>query len=206
MPDSRMKDRALALAGLAQAAELVVRIAHHGSADAATLEASTDSLFRFDADSTDAVYGGAERLRPGLRALASHLQGGKDHAPAAARIALTVLQVERKLRRRQDLLATIADGLRDIERQRAHLGALHPTVLGRLGELYSNTVSQLSPRVLVQGDPQHLSQTAVVAQVRAVLLAAVRSAVLWRQLGGSYWDLALRRRAIVAAVQRWQER
>ena len=33
-------------------------------------------------------------------------------------------------------------------------------------------------------------------QIRAALLAAVRSAVLWRQLGGSYWDLALRRGAM----------
>ena len=30
----------------------------------------------------------------------------------------------------------------------------------------------------------------------AALLAAVRSAVLWRQLGGSYWDFVLRRGAM----------
>jgi high frequency lysogenization protein len=50
---------------------------------------------------------------------------------------------------------------------------------------------------MVQGNPLQLSQAAVVAQIRAALLAAVRSAVLWRQVGGSYWDLALRRGAIL---------
>ncbi|HPA02537.1 MAG TPA: DUF489 family protein, partial [Chiayiivirga sp.] len=64
-------------------------------------------------------------------------------------------------------------------------------------------VSRLPTRVLVQGDPNLLQQEAIVAQVRAGLLAAVRSAVLWRQLRGSYWDFLLRRRAMLDAAQRW---
>ena len=40
----------------------------------------------------------------------------------------------------------------------------------------------------------------MVAEIRAVLLAALRSAVLWRQLGGSLWDLALRRRQLADAA------
>jgi high frequency lysogenization protein len=198
-----MKDRALALAGLAQAAELVVRIANHGSADPVALQACIDSLFRFDADSTEAVYGNAAQLRPGLRSLVSHFEGGDAHTATASRIALTVLQVERKLAGRPDLMQAIGDGLREVDRQREHLGPVHSTVLGRLGDLYAETVSQLTPRVLVQGNPMHLSQASVVAQIRAVLLAAVRSAVLWRQRGGSYWDLLLRRRRLVGAARHW---
>jgi high frequency lysogenization protein len=34
-----------------------------------------------------------------------------------------------------------------------------------------------------------------------VLLAALRSAVLWRQLGGSFRDFLLRRRELVAAIE-----
>lgn len=73
-------------------------------------------------------------------------------------------------------------------------------MLSSLGKLYSETLSHLRPRVLVQGNPHYLGQATVVAEVRAVLLAAVRSAVLWRQLGGSMWDLLLRRRDLAAAV------
>jgi len=198
-----MKERALALAGLVQAIDLVVAIANQGSADAEPLQASIDSVFRLDADSTEEVYGGAAQLRRGLRSLASQLDGGDPQTRTTARIALTVLQVERKLARRPDLLQKIAEGVADIDRQRQHLGTLHSTVVGRLGELYAETVSRLSPRVLVQGNPMHLSQSSVVAQIRAALLAAVRSAVLWRQLGGTYWDLALRRKAIADAARSW---
>lgn len=198
-----MQERTLALAGLVQAVKLVQHAAHEGVGDAPGLEASLASVFRIDADTVESVYGNATLMRPGLEALVAHLEGGNGRDPATSRIAATVLHVERKLVRNRILLGAIREGLVDIERQREHFGIAHPTVLARLGELYANTVSRLSPRVLVQGNPVQLAQPAVVAQIRAELLAAMRSAVLWRQLGGSYWDLILRRRAILAAAMAW---
>jgi high frequency lysogenization protein len=57
--------------------------------------------------------------------------------------------------------------------------------------------------VMVQGNPHYLGQPGVVAEIRAILLAAVRAAVLWRQLGGSYWDFLFSRRAMAAAIDGW---
>jgi high frequency lysogenization protein len=48
--------------------------------------------------------------------------------------------------------------------------------------------------VMVSGNPQQLQQSNVVEKVRTNLLAAVRSAVLWRQVGGRQWQLLLYRR------------
>ena len=79
-----------------------------------------------------------------------------------------------------------------------HLGVYE--VLSALGTLYADTISQLRPRVLVQGNPHYLGQAVVVAEIRAMLLAALRSAVLWRQLDGSLWDFLLRRRELVQAI------
>ena len=75
-------------------------------------------------------------------------------------------------------------------------------MLANLGGLYADTISHLKPRVMVQGNPHYLGQAGVVAEIRALLLAAVRSAVLWRQLGGSYWDFLFSRRAMIEAVDR----
>lgn len=198
-----MNDRALALAGVMQGLKLAQSFAQTGSADPDMLQASLASLFRIDADTTEAVYGSAHLMAPGLRALISQLQGGDSRDSACSRMAVTLLHVERKLVSRTDLLKTIRDGVNDIERQREHFGIAHPTVITRLGDLYAGSVSTLSPRVLVQGNPVQLAQPQVVAQIRAVLLAAIRSAVLWRQLGGSYWDLLLRRRAILHSALGW---
>lgn len=198
-----MNDRALALAGVMQGLKLAQSIAQTGSVDNDMLQASLASLFRIDADSTEAVYGSAALMAPGLEALIGQLQGGAARDAGCSRMAVTLLHVERKLVSRPDLLQVIRDGVTDTERQREHFGITHPTVVARLGDVYAQSVSKLSPRVLVQGNPVQLSQTQVVAQIRATLLAAMRSAVLWRQLGGSYWDLLLRRRAILQAARGW---
>lgn len=198
-----MNDRALALAGVMQGLKLAQAFANTGTADLDALQTSLASLFRLDADTTEAVYGSSQLMAPGLRALIGQLQGGESRDSACSRMAVTLLHVERKLVSRTDLLRIIRDGVNDIERQREHFGITHPTVISRLGDLYAGSVSTLSPRVLVQGNPVQLAQPQVVAQIRAALLAAIRSAVLWRQLGGSYWDLLLRRRAILHAAFSW---
>lgn len=206
MTRAPMPERALALAGLMQAVKLVQHVANEGAGDAPGLDASLASVFRLDADTVESVYGSAALLEPGLRGLIAHLEGGVGRDTAASRIAVTVLHVERKLVAHPALLRSIRDGVAEAARQREHFGITHPTVVARLGALYGDTVSKLSPRVLVQGNPVQLAQPAVVAQIRAVLMAAMRSAVLWRQLGGSYWDLLLRRRAIVQAARAWLPR
>lgn len=199
-----MRERALALAGLLQAVKLVQRVAQEGVFESPDLDAVLASVFRLDADSTEAVYGSAQLLKPGLEALIGHLEGGLTHDTPSSRIVVSVLHVERKLAGRPQVLARIGEGVRDAARQREHFGVGHSSVAAKLGELYAATVSTVGPRVLVQGNPLQLSQAAVVAQIRAVLLAAMRSAVLWRQLGGSYWDVLLRRRPLLEAAKSWR--
>ena len=205
MTDSRFSSvsplpgRVLALAGLAQALAEVRRIADTGQADARVLTTALDSVFRIDAASPEAVYGGAGNLRPGLTLLRDYLSG-QARDEQLPRLALAVLQLERRFVRDLTMTERVRAGIRGQSTKAAEQGSSHPEVLSHLGALYSETLSHLRPRVLVQGNPHYLGQASVVAEVRAVLLAAVRSAVLWRQLGGSLWDLLLRKRDLLAAV------
>jgi high frequency lysogenization protein len=198
-----MKDRALALAGLLQAVQLVQQMAQNGQAESQPLSACIESLFRFDAESPEAVFDGAHRLAPGLRRLVGQLEGGSGRDPAITRMAMTVLHLERSFIRHPRAPQAVHDGLEEIARQREHFGPVHATVLGRLGDLYAKEVSPVGPRVLVQGNPVYLGQPDLVGEVRATLLAALRAAVLWRQLGGSYWDFLFGRRAMVQAARDW---
>jgi high frequency lysogenization protein len=198
-----MKDRALAFAGLVQACRLVRQIADTGDAQTAPLTASIDSLFRFDAESVEDVYGGAASLRPGLQALVAQIDGGSERDPMLLRLLASVLRVERSYSADRALSEKLREGLEQAARQREHWGPTHPTVLTRLGELYAATISGLRPRIMVQGNPVYLQQPTVVAEIRAILLCALRSAVLWRQLGGSQWDLYLRRPQMLGAARDW---
>lgn len=195
-----LSERVLALAGLAQALAQVRRIADTGQANAAVLSTALDSVFRIDASSPAAVFGGAANLRPGLMLLQDYFvnRPADEHLP---RLALAVLQLERRFVRDRATADKVLRGIHAQAGEAYRLGSSHPEVIAALGALYAETLSHLRPRVLVQGNPHYLGQTGVVAEVRATLLAAVRSAVLWRQLGGSYWDFLLRRRAMLEAIE-----
>jgi high frequency lysogenization protein len=195
-----MKDRVLALAGLLQSVRLVQEMANNGQAESRPLAASIDSLFRFDADNTEEVYGGVGGLQAGLRRVVAQLDGS-DRDGAQTRMAMNVLHLERRFVAVPEVVAQLRRRLEETRRDREPWEPTHPAVLSRLGEIYADLVSPLGPRVMVQGNPVYLSQPGVVAEVRASLLAALRSAVLWRQLGGSYWDLLLSRRAMVEIAQ-----
>ncbi len=196
---SDMDERVLALAGLVQALRQVRQIAENGQADEAVVGTALDSVFRIDAASAAAVYGSAQALDPGLRLLRDYF-GNQGHDQLLPRLALAVMQLERRFVRESVTASKVRDGILALAPSAERLGSVHPDVLAALGSLYADTVSHLRPRVLVQGNPHYLGQAGVVAEIRAVLLAALRSAVLWRQMGGSLWDFVLRRREIVATI------
>ncbi|MGH8030908.1 MAG: high frequency lysogenization protein HflD [Luteimonas sp.] len=192
-------ERVLALAGLMQALREVRRIAETGQAEAAVVATAIDSVLRVDADSPQSVYGSSEAVRPGLHLLKEYLSNqNKDEA--LPRLGLAVLQLERRFVRNQLMVARVQEGIAAASITSAQLGSSHPEVLALLGALYADTISQLRPKVMVQGNPHYLAQADVVSEIRALLLAAVRSAVLWRQLGGSLFDFLLQRRNMLAAI------
>lgn len=190
---SMTEERVLALAGLFQACALAQQLANDGRCDESAMEASVASVFRIDAPSVIGVYGDTSNVRLGLRTLIAQLdETGRDMA--VTRMTVTVMRLERSLAARADLLEKLQQGILSAQRQVEHFGQDSSQVNQRLAELYASTLSILKPRVMVSGNPQQLQVPSVVEKVRTNLLAAVRSAVLWRQLGGRQWQLLLYRR------------
>lgn len=187
------ESRVIALAGVLQGCRLVHEVATRGRADAAGIEASLASVFRIDADSAAAVFGGLPGVRLGLETLLHQFEGAERNL-ALTRLVLGTLRLQKRLARNPRMQRALRDGIESIQRQADHFGLSHPTVQARLADLYVATLSQLRPRVVVHGNPVQLSNPQVVAQIRALLLAAVRAAVLWRQVGGGQLRLLLRRR------------
>lgn len=198
-------DQVVALAGLFQAARLVVRLARQGQCDADAYAVSVNSILRTEPDSAAAVFGPPAGLRCGLETLIEALDARVREAEAT-RIVVTVMHLERRLSARPDLLAALREGIGQASRSAGALGIADDSVSERLGALYAETISTLKPRVMVQGSVLHLNQARTVARIRTLLLAAVRAAVLWRQTGGSRWGLLLRRARICEASRRLHAR
>jgi len=190
----------LGLAGVFQAVRCALAIARDGRCDEAAAEISMRSVFRIDAESAAEVYGGIASLRPGLAGMLEAIDGG-PRDPSLARIVATVLHLSRKLGQRGAMQRSIREGIQGAERGAAAMGFRHDGVIERLAELYVSTISTMRPRVLVQGNCLYLTQPANVARIRALLLAAIRSAVLWRQSGGTNLKLMLHRRRVTETAR-----
>ena len=187
------ESRVIALVGVLQACRLVHEVATTGRTSQAGTEASLASVFRIDADSAADVFGGIGGVRIGLEALLEQFEGERREV-ALTRLVLGVLRLERRLARGPRIKAELGEGIAQVQRQVDHFGVAHATVQARLADLYVATLSRLQPSVVVHGNPVHLGNPQLVAQIRALLLAGVRAAVLWRQVGGSQLRLLLRRR------------
>jgi len=206
LEDIRLR-RTLALAGVFQAAGLVQEIARQGRVTHTTArDATIDSVFATDPESVAAVYGGAGNVRLGLTLLRDQLRGpssgrqSRDMELARYVIGLTVL--ERKLARHGEALQALGEGIESARRTYDHFGPEHANVAGRLADLYSEHVSGLGTRIVVQGDSDILTDPDQVARVRALLLAGLRSAVLWHQQGGRRWQLLLGRGRYLSAAEK----
>ena len=186
-----VRSRVLALAGILQALKLVRQIADTGHADGEGERNALDSVFRIDAASADAVYGNSRSLRGGLLLLRDYFTD-RSSDQTLPKLGMSVLQIERRFVADDAVAQQVLDGIRALEGIAERQGSIHPDVISKLGQLYADTVSHLRPKVIVQGNPHYLQQADVVAEIRALLLAALRSAVLWRQMGGTMWDFLLR--------------
>ncbi len=192
------QDRTLALAGVLQATELVRQAAWHGTWSGYAASASLDSLFRLEAETVEEIYGDRKRMRLGLETLISVLQGDQA-SNDALRYAIALLQIERRFRADKSLQEKIGEGLEDIERASGELAeeAVEEYKAEKVAVLYTETISQLQPRIVVNGRPQFLKTERVVNWVRSLLLSGLRSAVLWDQLGGGRLELMFGRRRLL---------
>lgn len=191
----------IALAGIAQAAALVQQLANKGSADFSAMEASIGSVLKIDSDSVIDVYGSLAGLKLGLKELDIQMTGYKITNPEQARYSASLVFLENQLSERKDLLKSIGIGISAAQVQSEHFGLLHENVFANLGELYQSTVSTLQPRIMVNGDPSLLARADIANKIRACLLAGIRSAILWRQCGGTRWKFLFYRKKIQAELK-----
>jgi high frequency lysogenization protein len=189
-----------------QAARLAQQLARGGRADRAALAACLRSILVIDAVDTMEVFGGVGGLAIGLRFLRDRLGGGGESSDLEiARYVVSMLHLVGELRRLPAMQEAIRRGVESIEaRIRAIVdeGQALDELADRLAELYTQTLSTLAPRIIVNGEQGYLSDPGIAAKVRAALFAGIRAAWLWRQLGGSRWQLLFSRRRIAAEAAR----
>ena len=200
---SSLRDKTLALAGVFQAATLVKQVATSGMVDLQDMETCIQSIFITDPKLTDEVYGEVFNLRRGLQALVAQLaQDTQRRDLDVTRYTIAMLHLQSKLRRQPAVLKKLADGIERARLQSEHFSLMHQNVIANLADLYAETVSQIPPKIMVNGEQSYLANSENVNRIRSLLLAGMRSAVLWGQLGGSRWQIMFQRKKFVTQAER----
>ncbi len=184
------RNLAIALAGALQSIKLVEQLAKTGYLKTEPFETAVKSLLVQNPNTTEDVFGGVQNLHDGLELLDQLLGNHRDPRNAdTLRYLLGVLHLQKKLSRRSEVLYIIGTRLEKVETQVEHFGYTHDNVVANIADIYSDTISKFQYRIQVTGEYHYLQQQRVANQIRTLLLAAIRAATLWRQIGGNRWQL-----------------
>ncbi|WP_373016863.1 high frequency lysogenization protein HflD [Thiomicrorhabdus sp.] len=198
-------DRAVALIGIYQSAKMVYDLATTGKTDESAFKSSINSLFCDQPKDTLDVFGGkAENIQLGVNTLLAQMssdQAIQNRNVEITRYVLSMIILEKKLNQIPDIMNQIYNMLETAKTQQNHFGELHDNVIASLARTYTENISNVSPRVMVNGKHGHLQNPAIANKIRALLLAGIRASTLWRQVGGTRWGLIWSRKKYLRAAQ-----
>jgi len=201
-PMAPIHHQAIALAGVLQAGTWVEQLARQGLLDPLDTKTAVAGILNLNPTSTLSVFGSIEHIKPGLIGLRQLLGSERQQVkPDVVRYTMNLILLEKKLQKHPKMLSQLGQELLDSQEKVNYFGdATHDAVIGALARNYQNTLSQLQFRIQVTGNPSYLNQQRTADQIRMMLLFGVRSALLWRQVGGSRLSLLFRRKALHIAA------
>lgn len=198
-----IEDKHLALAGVCQTAALVQQIARKKAFDEVAFETSIQSIVVIDAESTEHVYGSIKGLKLGFETLTKQLSNKSVNKDAEiTRYIAGILQLERKLASNKKHMHELGERISQLQRQQSLYSLFDTQMLANMASVYTEVISPVAAKIQVAGDPNQLKLSLNQHKVRALLLAGIRSAVLWRQLGGKRRQILFARQNILDNAQR----
>jgi high frequency lysogenization protein len=198
---SDLKGQTVALAAMFQFSACVEQLAKTGHVNQKDFEVSVNSLFNQNPTNTLDVYGSIEQLETGLSFLIANLSRSPKRSSDCIRYVMGILHLQKQLSKKSSMLDMIAKRLDKSRLQVEHFSMTHENVIAGLADIYTDTISTFSFRIQVMGEYQFLQQTRIANQIRTLLFAGVRSAVLWRQLGGNRLKAIYQRTAILETAR-----
>lgn len=212
----------ISLAVVAQCAELVSSLAQHGNANEQQIIACVNPLLVVNPQSVADIYPRVGQFNNGLKSLQNALGNVRENnTPDVIRYIMGMLVLRKKFMANtamqtyvRDQLTTLspinersfasgvaaADKPKGLYETTSEIPTESMLLYGHLANLYQETISTLPYRIQVQGKLEHLRNDRTAHKIRSLLLAGIRSAVLWHQLGGRRWRLLIYRARVRESV------
>ena len=185
-------NKTIALAGIHLALNEIQRIAWHADYHYSNIDTSIHSLFVRSPQDYMEVFGSLENLKPGLNALSTSFRNKRDkQALERTRYMINLMMLSKKFNNNKALAKQVDTTIDMLEPAANDLDNQRTYVIDKIAQLYQNTLSKINPRIIIYGKPEILNQADHAAAIRALLLAGLRSTLLWYQAGGNQVGLLL---------------
>ncbi|MCU7834827.1 MAG: high frequency lysogenization protein HflD [gamma proteobacterium symbiont of Taylorina sp.] len=199
---TKLEEQSIALAGIFQSCHQVQLLANSGQIDTFHLNIAVKAILNTEPENTLEIFQNIPNIHEGLELIQQQLGNTKkERDMELTRYSIGILFLATKLLKNTTMLQQLSEGIERAQGQIEHFGIDHANIYASLGGLYSDTISHLNPRIMVSGEPTILNNPDTANKVRALLLCAIRCAVLWLQLGGSRWQLLFKRKKIVSIAK-----
>lgn len=200
---ANMKEQTITLAAICQTAYWVQKLSRTGQIDEQALLVLLNSIMLTSPTNTMQVYGNElSNLKVGLETLIKHLGNeSKTKDPELTRYVVSLIGLERRLNKRPKQMTLLGERIEQTQRQLLHYDITSETLIASIASIYTDLISPLGTPIQVAGDPKILKQPINQQKIRALLLAGIRSAVLWRQVGGKRRNILFTRSKIVNCAQ-----
>lgn len=193
---SRVENRVLALAGIAQCSKLVQDIARRGRASEDAKRETLARIIVFDESDPEVALGGIESNALGLADLM--VKRADPFLMERVRTLTAIVNLERFLCKQPQAIRTLRSRLETFAEWLGSAEIDSPTSVDELAAIYTETLSHLGPRIMIKGEQSYLEDQRNVNEIRALLLAGVRCAYVFSELGGKKWHLFLNRKSTAA--------
>ncbi|WP_444998472.1 high frequency lysogenization protein HflD [Aliikangiella sp. IMCC44359] len=200
-------DQSIALAGIAQSVRVVQHLAWKGHTNLTDFKAVIASLLKIDAPSAAGVFSGSFEVSSGLRLLNQQIDPQhKEKDPEFVSLIINVMSLQSQLKKKPELMELLSTKIQSLSTQFKDADfynddAIFNQLVENCSDIYKQTLSKLSNRIQVKGEPNFLKQPEIQAQVRAALLAAIRASFLWRQSGGSRWHFLFKKKDLLESIR-----
>ena len=152
-----------------------------------------NSLFIENPKNTLETFGDIANLRLGLQTMRVQMGAtkslGEERNIQITQYVIAILTLEKIMSNDSDLETAIHRKLETSHAQMKHFGLLHENTIAGLALTYTETLARTRPKIIIKGAHGYLTQQNNANRIRACLLAGVRAARLWRQVGGRRWQL-----------------
>ncbi len=195
---NKLKQQTLALASLLQTVTLVDQLASTGTCDDKSNKASLKSILT-NSTNVGEIFGSINELSIGLGAIKTAFGKKTTSMQNIIFYAISLINLEKKLRKNPNLLKKISAEI-DVIKKQKFFTIEHSNSLARLAELYKSTLGKINPKIIINGKQIYLSNQRTADHIRALLLAGIRAASLWKSQGGKTWQLLLKKKKILKLV------